>query len=171
LAIVWDKKSGNRDAARRLQHQPNDSSQIVRSYETVSRTTAPSCCFQKAVDNVVCPMRASIIFEFATAVQSRLLSAFHGRRFGVLVRMGVVFATVNGEGGRSKPSTHCLCMRLAMQIVSAVTTMCLPKARLTDYDRPCSAPACFREGSITMGGMPMTRRSGRTSSSPAARPA
>jgi hypothetical protein len=59
----------NRDATRRLQHQPNDSSQIVRSCETVSRTTAPSCRFQKAVDNVVCPMRASMIFEFATAVQ------------------------------------------------------------------------------------------------------
>jgi len=26
--------------------------------------------------------------------------------FGALVRMGVVFATVKGEGGRSKPSTR-----------------------------------------------------------------
>ena len=153
LPIVYDEKSGNSDATRRLQHQPNDSSQIVRSCETVGRTTAPSCCFQKAVDNVVCPMRASMIFEFATTVQSRPLSACVS--WTPIWRVGphgCGFATVKGEGGRSKPSTRCLCMRLAMQILLAVTTMCLPKARLTYYDRTRGEPACFAEGSITIGG-------------------
>jgi hypothetical protein len=73
----------------------------------------------------VTPRDACSINQRRRFNRARSQHAFHGRRFGVLVGMGVVFATVKGEGGRSKPSTPCLCRRL-MQILLAVTTMCLP---------------------------------------------
>jgi hypothetical protein len=95
---------------RRLQPRPNASSQIVRPCETVSRTTAPSCCFQKASTTLSAPRGHPSSLNLRRRFnRARFQHAFHGRRFGALVGMGVAFAAVKGEGGRSKPSTRCLC--------------------------------------------------------------